>query len=293
MQPSRLFQLAGPNFPMRIEVVTDSTCDIPLEQVERYRIHVVPNLLISGGRSIEDDRAFSRKEFYAGLAGMREIPTTSTASSGVYQALYESLFRNGCESILSIHASSRLSGIFNAASIAAQAAPGPVHVVDSRQVSLGLGFQVLAAAEAICRGLPLEGILTGMEQLNRRARVVAMLDTLEYLRRSGRVSWAKASLGNLLNLKLFIEVREGVVHRIGESRTRRKGTERLLEMIEASGPLERLAILHTNDRDDAQEVLERVKNQPTLSPAFLMNITPVVGVHVGPKGLGFACLLAR
>jgi len=206
---------------MSIALVTDSTCDIPYDLVERYQIQVVPNILIIEGESIEDNQHFSRQDFYARLLEMRSFPTTSTASAGVYQALYEKLFIGGVEEIISIHVAHTLSGIFNTASMAAQAFRGKVHVIDSGQVSLGMGFQVLAVAEAIAQGLSKEAVIAHLEDVRKRIRLVAMLDTLDFIRRSGRVSWARARLGNLLDLKPFVEVKEGLVLNLGEVRTRR------------------------------------------------------------------------
>ena len=134
---------------MRIALVTDSTCDIPRELVAAHQIHVVPNILIIDGKSIEDDENYSRRDFYLQLPEMASFPTTSTASTGTYQALYDKILGSGYDQVLSIHCSKELSGIFNAASTAANEFPGKVVIVDSRQLSLGLGFQILEAAEAI------------------------------------------------------------------------------------------------------------------------------------------------
>jgi DegV family protein with EDD domain len=275
---------------MHIAIVTDSTADIPHHLAEQHRIHIVPNILVINGQSVEDGKGFSRQEFYRQLPGMKNLPTTATASSGTYQALYEMLFQEGSDRILSIHASSRLSGIYNAASAAAQAFEGRVQVVDSRQVTLGLGFQVLRAAEAAAEGLALEAILARLEQLRERVRVVAMLDTLEYVRRSGRVSWARAGLGNLLSIKPFIEIKDGLVQSRGEVRTRSKGIARLLEQLRNLGPLERLAILHTNAEEDALRLLESADPRLASSP-LVVNVTTVVGTHAGPKALGFAAVI--
>jgi DegV family protein with EDD domain len=275
---------------MHIAIVTDSTADIPHHLAEQHRIHIVPNILVINGQSVEDGKGFSRQEFYRQLPGMKNLPTTATASSGTYQALYEMLFQEGSDRILSIHASSRLSGIYNAASAAAQAFEGRVQVVDSRQVTLGLGFQVLGAAEAAAEGLALEAILARLEQLRERVRVVAMLDTLEYVRRSGRVSWARAGLGNLLSIKPFIEIKDGLVQSRGEVRTRSKGIARLLEQLRNLGPLERLAILHTNAEEDARRLLESADPRLASSP-LVVNVTTVVGTHAGPKALGFAAVI--
>jgi len=276
---------------MNLAVVTDSACDIPYDLIEQYQIQVVPNILIIEGQSIEDNREFSRQDFYARLPEMRSFPTTSTASVGVYQALYEKLFKDGFEEIISIHVAHTLSGIFSTASLAAQAFSDKVHVFDSGQVSLGMGFQVLAVAEAISQGLSKEAVIAHLEDVRKRIHLVAMLDTMEFIRRSGRVSWARARLGNLLHLKPFVEVKEGMVLSLGEVRTRRKGVERLLEIMRGVGPLERLAILHSNAEMDAHNLLESLSPQLS-APPLIVNITTVIGAHVGPNGLGFVSVIA-
>jgi DegV family protein with EDD domain len=272
-----------------IAIVTDSTADIPEEQAERHNIHVVPNILVIDGRSLEDGKGITRQEFYTSLPSMKAFPTTATASSGTYQQLYQHLFQEGFSQILSIHAASLLSGIFNAASLAAQAFGECVRVIDSHYVTLGLGFQALAAAEAALHE-PIESILALIEDMRQRVRVIAMLDTLEYVRRSGRVSWARAHLGELLQIKPLVEIRSGRVFRLGEERTRRKGIERLLRHLRDLGKLERLAILHTNAEDEAQRILDDLRLDLPVQP-FCVNVTPIIGAHVGPNGLGFAAVV--
>lgn len=274
---------------MKIALVTDSACDIPYEMARNHEINVVPNILVIEGKSVEDDEKFSRQKFYEELPNMVTFPTTSTASAGRYQALYQNLLDSGFEQIVSIHVSHHLSGIFNAASTAAQLFAGQVHVVDSLQVTLGLGFQVLEAAEAIADGASLDSVLALLNQIQGRVRLIAMLDTLEYIRRSGRVSWARASLGTLLNLKPFIEVKDGLAISLGEVRTRRKGIARLEKLIQTARPLKRFALLHTNAEDDARQILEAYAPQMATQP-LLVNVTTVIGAHVGPNGLGFVAL---
>jgi DegV family protein with EDD domain len=274
---------------MKIAVVTDSTCDIPYEIARKWQIQIVPNLLIIDGQTIEDDEAFSREDFYAKLPQMSVSPTTATASSGKYSTVYQELFQAGFSQVLSIHCSHSFSGIFNAARLAAQSFNGKVLIVDSQQVSLGLGFQVLAAVEAISGGENLDTVIRILERVRQRVKLVAMLDTLEYIRRSGRVSWARASLGSLLDLKLFVEVKDGVIHRLGVTRTRNKGVARLLEIMQELGPLERLAVLHTNAESDARDLLERLSPEISTEP-LIVNVTTVIGAHVGPNGLGFVAV---
>jgi DegV family protein with EDD domain len=276
---------------MDISIVTDSTADIPAELVENYHIQVIPNLIMIEGASLRDGLDISRQEFYERLPWLDPPPTTATASTGTYTETYESLFRQGARYILSIHPSAKLSGILNAASGAAQSFEEKVHVLDSGQLSLGLGFQVLAAAEAVRQGASLENVLHLLKEMRQRVRLIAMLDTLEYVRRSGRVSWARARLGNLLQFKPFIELKDGSVFSLGETRTRSKGCQRLREFLFRLGSLERLAILHTNAEPDARQFLADLQlNLPV--PPLVINVTTAIGNHVGPNGLGFAAVLS-
>jgi DegV family protein with EDD domain len=275
---------------MNIAIVTDSTCDIPPELVTKYKIQVVPNIIVIEGKSIEDGQGISRQEFYERLPDMDPLPTTSTASSGKYQELYEKIFSRSYDQIISIHAASSLSGIFNAASIAARDFGGHVHVVDSQQISLGIGFQVLTTAEAALQGNTLQSILAQLADVQSRIRVVAMLDTLEYVRRSGRVSWARAKVGSLLRIKPFIEVVKGEVRRVGDVRTRPRGIARLRDLLLSLGPLERLGIIHSNAEDDAHQFLASLDIATTYEP-IIVNATTVIGTHVGPNGLAFAVVI--
>ena len=272
-----------------IAIVTDSTADIPDEIIKKYQIHVVPNYIIVDGKSLKDGEDISRQVFYEMLPGMNPLPTTAAASSGEYEQLYAILLQRGARHILSIHCSSILSGIYNAARVAAQTFGERVHVIDSQFVSLGLGFQAIAAAEAALTQ-PVESVLSLLVEVRKRARVIAMLDTLEYVRRSGRVSWARARLGSLLHIKAFVEVKDGTVFSLGEARTRQKGIDRLKELIHKLGPLERLALLHTNAESDARKILSDLNPQLPTEP-LLVNVTTVIGAHVGPNGLGVAAVV--
>ena len=275
----------------KIALVTDSTADIPAHLAQQYHVHVVPNLIVIDGRSYQDGAELSREEFYRRLPKMKTYPTTGTASAGVYQALYQRIFQNGVDKIISMHAASRLSGIINAATAAAREFGERVVVQDGEHITLGLGFQVLAAAEAIASHMPLPDLLALLQDVRRRVRVVAMLDTLEYVRRSGRVSWASARIGDLLHVKPFVEVRDGgKVLSLGEARTRTKGIARLLEILHGQGELERLAILHTNAEEAARALLASLNSNLPSEP-LVVNVTNIIGAHIGPNGLGFAAVV--
>lgn len=275
-----------------IAIVTDSTADIPDKILQAYDIHMVNNYVVIDGKSLEDRKEIGREEFYTTLPSMKSTPTTATAPPAIYQDLYSRLFSEGKDFILSIHASSLLSGIFSAASTAAGQFYNKVRVIDSMNISMGLGFQVIAAAEAVRAGANLESVLALLQDIRSRIKVVAMLDTLEYIHRSGRVSWARARLGNLLRIKPFLEVLNGQVLSLGEVRTYQKGINRLIELMRKFSPFERLAVLHTNAEYQASLLLDEIKE---LLPAqtFLVNVTTVIGSHAGPNGLGFAAVLKQ
>ena len=275
---------------MKKAIVTDSTSDIPQYLLEEYKIFQVPAILIIDGKATLDGLGISRDEFYTQLPAMRTAPTTAAPSSGSFQQLYQRIFHEGFTEIISIHAASKLSGIFNAAWVAAQDFKENILVVDSQQLSLGLGFQVISAAKAAAKNLSTEQILERIGNIQDKLKVVAFLDTLEYLHRSGRVSWAKARLGALLNIKPFIELKSGNVLEFGLARSRKKGIQRLLNILQDLGPLEYLTVLHSNAKEDAQKfladyALELPKN------TLLVNVTTIIGTHVGPNGLGFAAVV--
>jgi DegV family protein with EDD domain len=274
---------------MKIGIVTDSTSDIPADLAVRNGIEVVPAIMVIDGRSLEDGRGISREELYRQLPSMQSSPTTAAPSIGSFEKAYSLLFNSGAEQIVSIHVASSLSGIYGAAVAAARSFGDCIQVLDSRHLTLGLGFQVLAAAEAVRSGKSLNEIRKVIDEIREHTHLVAMLDTLEYVRRSGRVSWAKSSLSSLFQIKPFLGVKDGKVLRLGETRTRHKGIERLYQMLSDLGPLRYLAVLHTNAEQDAIQFMERtrqnVKNQP-----LIINVTSVIGVHVGPNGLGFVAV---
>ena len=274
---------------MNVAIVTDSTSDITSDLAMEHGIHVVPAILVVDGQSLEDGKGISREELYRRLPAMKTSPSTASPSSGTFQQIYEVVLSKGADQVISIHASSLLSGIYNAALVAAKAFGSHVHVVDSYQVSFGTGFQVLAAAQAARMGKAISEILKLIEEIRKHIHLVAMLDTLEYARRSGRISWAKSNISNLLQIKPFVGIEDGIVIRMGETRTRQKGFERLSHMLSELGPLEHLAVLHTNAEADALQFVDRFKSI-VANNTFIINVTSIIGVHVGPNGLGFVAV---
>ncbi len=272
-----------------IAIVTDSTSDVPPDLAIEHDIYVVPAILVVNGKSLQDGSGISRDELYHQLPDMKVSPTTAAPSIGTFQQAYETVLKKGADQVISIHVSSTLSSMYNTAVIAAKAVGRQVHVIDSRQVTLGLGFQVLAAAQAARAGHTLTEIQKILNDLRQRIHLVAMLDTLEYAYRSGRISWARSNIGTLLRIKPFVGVLDGNVVRMGEARTRQKGIERLYNLLAELGALDQLAVLHTNAEADAIQVVEHFKSIVNNHP-LIINVTSLIGVHVGPNGLGFVAV---
>jgi DegV family protein with EDD domain len=276
---------------MKIGIVTDSTSDLPAYLIEQHNIQVVPTILILDGKEYADGTGISREEFYTRLPSLLSQPTTAAPSIGDFSTPYETLFSQGCDHIISIHAASQLTTIINVARQAAIEFPDKVTCIDSGSLSLGLGFQVLAAAEEAELGL--KPALNAIESTRKRLQVSAALDTMEYLKRSGRVPTAVAALGGILSIKPMIELIDGEVIAIGAVRTTGQADERILKFLLERGELERLAILHTNAEPRARKLLNEMMSHARQSvprDILFVNVTAVIGTHLGPNGLGFAAV---
>ena len=276
---------------MNLGIVTDSTCDLPQSLVEQHQLEVVPTILILEGKEYTDGSGISRDEFYKRLPDFKTHPTTAAPSIGEFAKRYQKLLDAGCDHVISIHAAGRLTSMVHIAQQAAKEFPNHITVIDSLSLSLGLGFQVLAAAESAENGL--EAALAAIELTRKRLRVFAALDTMEYVRRSGRVPGTIALLGSLLSIKPIVELADGEVKAIRAVRTTKQANARMMSFIRIGGSLERLAILHTGAGARAREFLNQIMNEmrPSLPREILMvNVTTVIGTHVGPNGLGFAAV---
>jgi DegV family protein with EDD domain len=279
-----------------IPIVTDSTADIPDELVRELGIVVVPVHIIFGTRSYDDGIDLSREEFYERLATADPLPGTSAPSAGEFEATYRRLHERGAQAVVSVHIASKLSVVLNAAHIGSQAVPEvQVTLVDSEQVSMGLGWQVVEAARAARAGKPVAEIVEAMARIRPRVRLYAALDTLEYVRRSGRVGWTRAMIGQLLRIKPIVEVQDGEVLSVDRVRTRSHSIERLKELLSQHGPLRSLTVLHTQARDMAHKLADEFRAVYTAlsDPIHVVEATTAIGTHVGGNALGVACVVAE
>jgi DegV family protein with EDD domain len=278
---------------MTIKIVTDSTCDLPEEVVTEHGIAVVPLYINFGDQSYLDGVELSRQEFYERLPDY-ESPTTAAPGPEVFRRTYERLADEGATGVLSIHISISLSAVVDVARLAAKETDAvPVTVFDSGQLSLGTGFLVLTAAKAVAGGRSMDEIITLLEEQISRTHVFAALDTLEFLRRSGRMSRVMAGLGTALQIKPLLKMYDGnpTAERV---RTRKRAIERLISLLSDLVPLEQVALVHTHAPDRAQDLWQRVQHLfPEGRVPFSAEVTPVIGAHIGPGAVGFACVTAR
>lgn len=276
---------------MKIGIVTDSTADIPAWLLEEHQIQVVPTILVLDAKEYTDGITITREEFYNRLPTLKTSPTTAAPSIGDFAAPYEALLSNGCDHVLSIHVAGTLTTMVNVARQAAKEFDGKVTCVDSGSLSLGIGFQVLAAAEAAESGL--QTALDAIAATRKHLQVCAALDTMEYLRRSGRVPAVVARLGGMLSIKPVVELIEGVVKPLGAVRTTHQADERMLDLLLQQGDLERLAVMHTNAEHRARLLLDgAMARNPKSMPREILfsNVTAVIGTHLGPNAVGFAAV---
>jgi DegV family protein with EDD domain len=276
-----------------VRIVTESTADIPPELAAKLDITIIPSYVVFGSESYRDGIELTKEQFYERLSMTREIPSTATPPPAVYEEAYRRLARESDE-IVSIHLAANLSGLYNAASLAAKSvSKARIVVVDSQQVTMGYGWMAIAAAEAAQRGATLEKVVSLVEGLKDRCRFLAVLDTLDFLFRGGRVGWVQAMLGTLMRIKPIIEVQRGEVRLVERARTQARSLDRLVALIQALGPLERAMVLHADAPLWAEQLADQVQ---VLFPGWerlVGHAGVTIASHAGPGAIGIACVTAQ
>lgn len=277
-----------------IAVITDSTCDLPESVVAEAGIQVLPSILNIGQRSYRDGIDISRSDFYEMLPALAEFPKTASLAPGEFLAAYESALSRA-DYVISIHVAANLSGIYNAARLAAQQiAPARIYVIDSKQTSMGLGWGVLAAVDAIRSGATVQAVLNSVADILRRVRLYALLATMDYLAKSGRVNVVQAGLGGLLSIKPLVELRDGTITTLARTRTWSRAVDDLIERAARLAPFERLAVMHSNYAEGAQEFLAQLCKLIACPPnPIVTDVTPIIGIHVGPHAIGIAVVQSK
>jgi DegV family protein with EDD domain len=273
---------------MSIAVVTDSTSDLPVDIAKQHGISVIPLNVHIEDETFLDGITISADEMYQRLPDQKVIPTTSAPSVGSFLELYEKLAETHDE-IISIHISSKLSLTFNAAVNAAglmKEKGTRVEVVDTEQASMALGWTTVQVAEHVAAGGSLDDAVSLAKSSSERASFVGMVDTLEYLVRGGRIGKAQGFVGSLLRIRPILTLTEGVAHPAGRARNRSKGITKLVDMVSEAAPLDKLAILYTTDKADAEAIAKEVASFGPDGAPVVAQLGPVVGNYLGPGTLG-------
>jgi DegV family protein with EDD domain len=276
---------------MTVRIVTDSTCDLPPEIAAANAITVVPLTVIFGDDALEDGTDITPVSFYERLRTSPVLPRTSQPSVDRFQAAYREVAADGAE-IVSIHISSRLSGTLNSASVARETLKHEFHIdlIDSYNVSLGLGLIVLEAARAAAAGATLTEVVAVARRAMDRVSVHLAVDTLEYLQRGGRIGRARSLIGSLLSIKPILTVDQGEVTPFERVRTRTRAHERILELAAGMPRAKDLFVAHGDLPAEAAAALERLRPQLPHTALHTAYIGPVVGTYTGPGAFGIAAL---
>lgn len=278
---------------MPVRLVTDSTADLPESLVRKYDITVVPLYVHFGEESLRDGVDIWASEFYYRLENSGVLPQTSQPSPGDFLEAYRPLVEAG-EEVLSIHLSRALSGTCHSAELAADMVGGAgVRVVDSGLASLGVGMVVLEAARRIEAGAGREEAAEAVRRASQRLVVYFVVETLEYLRKNGRIGRASEFLGSLLNIKPVLTLQDGVVAPVEKARGKGKALGRIFELLHErlGDKAARFAVVHGDRPEEAASLAERVKREfNCVEPPFTGYVGPVIGCHAGPGLLGVVAL---
>lgn len=280
----------------RVIVVTDSTAGMPADLAAQNGVHVIPLWVHFEEEGYRDGVDLTTEQFYPMLSKARNLPTTSQPSVGEFLEVYRSL-AGQAEAIVSIHISSELSGTVASALAAREMLHDvPVHVVDSRSTSMGLGMIALAAARAAAEGHNAEQVVAVAEQLVPRMNVIFVVDTLEYLHKGGRIGGATAFLGSLIQIKPILHLDKGRIEALDKVRSRRKAMDRLMEIVaERAGSASSLhaSVLHAQAKEEAEAIRDRVSGAFRFAELYMAGVSPAIGTHVGPGTVGIAFYAAE
>ncbi|GIU84651.1 MAG: hypothetical protein KatS3mg008_1426 [Acidimicrobiales bacterium] len=274
-----------------VRIVSDSACDLPGEVADDLEISIVPLTIRFGTEEFVDRVELSAHAFYEKLRKSRDLPQTAAPAPGAFEKTYRELAARGTTAIVSIHLSSDLSATLQSAKTAAAAVADEidVRVIDSRSITAGLGHQVLEAAELAREGASVDAIVDHVMSLIPRTHVVGTLDTLEYLKRGGRIGGAQALVGSMLSIKPILDLSNGVVEEAGKARTRRKALQRLLDFLPPESRIARLAVMHA-DASDIDDFVELLRTRVPPDRMTVGIIGAVIGTHGGPGTVGLCWL---
>ena len=278
-----------------VRIVTDSTSDLPAELASAFRISVVPCQLQWGDETYRDGVDIPPPDFFRRLASSHELPRTSQPPVSTFMEVYQRLLdEEGAEAVISIHVAGSLSGTLNAAWAAAQclSTPDRVSVIDSGQVSMGLGWAVVEAARMAGNGAGQVEIAQGVQALQSRLKTVAMIDTLDNLRKGGRINLLPALLGTALQIRPLVSLESGEVTTWARVRTRSRAFQVLVDRVRSWGPLAELAVLHAGAEELGLALATQLRDLFVGREAGILPAGSALTSHLGLGAVGVCALVA-
>jgi DegV family protein with EDD domain len=271
----------------RIRIVTDSSCDIPPALEAQHEITIVPLTIRFGDEEFVDRRDLTPKEFWARCASSAVLPETAAPSPGAFEEAYRKAKADGCDGVVCVTLSAGLSATFQAAELAAKSVGDeiPVRVIDSRTLTMGLGNLCLSAARVAEEGKDIDEVAAAVESRIPTTRTYAALDTLENLKKGGRIGGAQAMLGSMLSIKPIIDVTGGKVEQESKQRTRSKSLRYLADKVREQPGVENLAVMH-GDAPDVEEMLDLLGAVYPRDKIVVGDLGAVIGAHGGPRTMG-------
>ena len=272
-----------------IKIIADSVCDVPRDLAARLDITLIPTVVNIGAQSyLDDDVQLPRSEFFRLMPTLKALPTTSACPLGLTRDMIAARAAEADHLIL-LAAPAHLSAIYNNFRLAAEEyAPGRYTLIDSGQVTMGAGILVLAAAEMAAEGASIEAITARIQAMQPRIYVYGALSTLDNLRKSGRVSWATAMAGRILDIKPVVSLSQGDVRSMGNIRTFKRALSFLIDLARERAPLERLAVMHTANLAGAMTVRDALADLFPPDETLIVEANPSLGTHVGAQAVGVA-----
>ncbi|QNE77447.1 DegV family EDD domain-containing protein [Streptomyces finlayi] len=271
-----------------VAIITDSTAYLPPEAMERHGITAVPLTVVLGDQALEEGTEISARSLAAALQKRHSV-TTSRPSPEVFAAAYRAAAEAGATAIVSLHLSAEISGTYDSALLASKDAPVPVRVVDTGMVAMALGFCALSAAEAAEAGGSLDDAVVAAEKRAAATSAYFYVDTLDYLRRGGRIGAAQALLGSALAVKPLLQLNGGRIELLEKVRTASKAIARLEELVveRAGADAVDIAVHHLTAPDRAERLAQRLRERvPGLVDLHVSEVGAVIGAHTGPGLLG-------
>lgn len=271
---------------MTVKIVTDSSADLPAKIVQELGITVVPLYVRFGDKVYRDRVDINESEFYQRLQHDPVHPSTTQPSPQDFVDAYRKLSQDA-NGIVSIHISSVLSGTCNSALQGRELArvACPIEVIDSRTLTMALGMIVIATAKLANMGKGLAEVVAEAKRAIATTRLLGLLDTLEYVRKGGRIGRAKALLGSILNVKPLLTLHDGETAPAGQVRSRSKGMDRLFDFVKSTTNIEELAVVYNTTPEEAQALVERLGSIFDKERIYLATVGPMLGVHMGPGAL--------